>query len=724
MVGLRKPLKPNDEISVKVAISDIAWTKEIANWVQGMEQTPPEGCNSSILIGRRYLLVPPGHDGNPTIKEPDGTTYFQRITANRMKLKCEVLLKGNVRLSCLDTKGIVLKEKIAIIFTEVNGCESRNEITLPPCGLKRKKREVFASPRRVQLTSAGGSMTCFWEPPSGTPPAKYRVWINNNVATYLLREQEPSQLFVFIPSKDLQSDTPYSCLVEACSELGECSPRAQSAIIRSNKRRLPAPIGVRLVYESGGFLRCYWEHPVKVDIPLVYFRTFIYVDGQKKEIRPPTSVQKTAIDFINENVEPNREYSCEIMACYRENPDRLVCSSASSKSTIKTPVRPPSMPLDVKLTTPKPRIIQIAWRKPARAEIPDHLKGKDGLLYQHNTTEDYQQVEVSISACSEGVEGIGGGCSEAVKVRGTTWPGRPVSIKKPIVEIRNSHDLIVTWEVPKNPPGVMANYTATFYDERHNVTMSCSVKHRDFVRTLSCMIKNITYKKEYGLSVVGCVAPNSDGNGGGCSPPSIRKYHQNMQERPLPPSNVSAMEIGAGQLEVTFQVDEALPEKAVYFLVEAVVENRTVALCRTPPLTVAHFCVLEALNKSVNYTISVRSCIRVNDSMKELCSPPSDPVATRKKVGAEAMHHQENQSNASNGDAWRVWGLSPEKSLSVALLHLRCLQVSQICSQVKTAEQKRKLFKILLDCIAKEVEANPGANHPYKALLMEFKKSE
>ncbi|EUB62776.1 Usher syndrome 2A (autosomal recessive, mild) [Echinococcus granulosus] len=618
-------------------------------------------------------------------------------------------------------------------------------------------------------------MTCFWEPPSGTPPAKYRVWINNNVATYLLREQEPSQLFVFIPSKDLQSDTPYSCLVEACSELGECSPRAQSAIIRSNKRRLPVPIGVRLIYESGGFLRCYWEHPVKVDIPLVYFRTFIYVGGQKKEIRPPTSAQKTAIDFINENVKPNREYSCEIMACYRENPDRLVCSDASSKSTMKTPFRPPSMPLDVKLTTPKPRTIQIAWRKPARAELPDHLlyefvfkwipqeteflitfdprKGKDGLLYQHNTTEDYQQVEVSITACSEGVEGIGGGCSEAVKVKGTTWPGRLESVKKPIAEIRNSHDLIVTWEVPKNPPGVMVNYTATFYDERHNVTMSCSVKHRDFVRTLSCMIKNITYMKEYGLSVVGCVAPNSDGNGGGCSPPTIRMYHQNMQERPLPPSNVSAVEIGAGQLEVTFQVDEALPENAAYFLVEAVVENRTVALCRTAPLTVAHFCVLEALNKSVNYTISVRSCNRVNDSMKELCSPPSDPVfassrigrlcameegvgmkieistsvlvvmvicffvyiilictilrratrgsrATRKEVGAEAMHHHENQSNASYGDAWRVCGLSPEKSLSVALLHLRCLQVSQICSQVKTAEQKRKLFNILLDCIA------------------------
>lgn len=95
-------------------------------------------------------------------------------------------------------------------------------------------------PRGVQLTLAGGSMTCFWKPPPGAPPAKYRVWINNNAETYLLGEQDSSQLFVFIPSKDLQSDTPYSCLVEACSELDECSPRTQSPIVRSDKRRKPS----------------------------------------------------------------------------------------------------------------------------------------------------------------------------------------------------------------------------------------------------------------------------------------------------------------------------------------------------------------------------------------------------------------------------------------------------------------------------------------------------
>lgn len=101
--------------------------------------------------------------------------------------------------------------------------------------------------------------------------------------------------------------------------------------------------------------------------------------------------------------------------------------------------------MDVKLTTPEPRTIEIAWRKPARAELPDHLlyefvfkwipqgteflitfdprKAKGGLVYRHKTDKDYQQVEVSITACSEGVEGIGGGCSEAVKVKGITWPG-------------------------------------------------------------------------------------------------------------------------------------------------------------------------------------------------------------------------------------------------------------------------------------------------------------
>ena len=80
-------------------------------------------------------------------------------------------------------------------------------------------------------------MTCFWKPSSGAPPAKYRIWVNNGITTYLLGEQDPTELSVFIPYKDIQSYTPYSCLVEACSAQGECSPRAQSSVLMSEKRR-------------------------------------------------------------------------------------------------------------------------------------------------------------------------------------------------------------------------------------------------------------------------------------------------------------------------------------------------------------------------------------------------------------------------------------------------------------------------------------------------------
>ncbi|VDM33426.1 unnamed protein product [Hydatigera taeniaeformis] len=738
MTSSMKLLEPNDEISVKVAITGIPWTKEIANWLQCMEQIPPKDRNSSILIDHQYVQVPSGHDGSPMIREPDGPKYFQRIAANRIKikpgfcgtypltaeskaivleenvniagtssfprkadnmlgllwiprrnypdiikgltsdgaclqsdcnyieglqitlaphrnyctcyvdglgtnLKCEILHKGALRLSCLDTEKSILKRKIAIILKEASGCESRSEITLPPCGKDRLSPQFFdsieASP--VQLKSAGGSMTCFWRPPPGASPTKYRVWINNSAEIYLLGEEDPSHLFAFIPSKDVQSDTPYSCLVEACFEV-----------------ELPVPMGVQLVYERGGFLRCYWERPAKVDIPLVHYRTFLYADGRKKEIRPPTNARKTAIDFINERLEPNREYSCEIMACYQENRGRLVCSRASPKSTITSPVPPPSKPLDVKITTPEPRSIQIEWRKPAEAELPDHLlyefvfkwipqeteylitfnprKEKGGLVYLHKTDRDYQQVEASIAACSEGIEGIGGGCSEAVKVKGITWPGRPEPIKKQSVKVSNLNELIVTWETPKSPPGVMVNYTATIDNEPHNVSHSCNVKHRDFVSSLSCKVKDIPNLNEFNLTVIGCIAPNSDGNGGGCSHPSVRAYHRNMQRSPLTPSNVSAVEIGAGQLQVNFQVDEKLQANTVYFLAEAKVENRTVALCRTYLACVTHFCILEGLNSSVNYTIITRSCNEVNDPMDELCSPPSNPVFASVTISGRA----------------------------------------------------------------------------------------
>ncbi|KAL5107720.1 Frizzled-9 [Taenia crassiceps] len=628
-VGSKKLLRPNDEISAKVAISDIVWTKEIANWMQYLKQIPPEDRKSSILIGRRHFHVPPGHDGSPMIKEPDRTktttsmpssllyiyvetfllidcgcdvtlnltsdvaclhsdcNYIQglKITVTpyqsrytcyveglELNLRCEILPKGIIRLACSDTKSFVLKEKIVIVLREASGCESRNEIMLPPCA---------ASPSGVQLTSAGGSMTCFWKSPSGTPPAKYRVWINNSAGAYLLGEQEPSQLFAFIPSMDLESDTPYSCLVEACSELGDCSPRAQSPIARSDKRQLPVPIGVRLVYESGGFLRCYWKHPAKTDIPLVHYRTFLYAGGRKKEIRPPTDAQKTAIDFIKEKVKFNRNYSCEIVACYRENRGRLVCSGASSKSTIKTPVQRRCNSL------PAARFCATLIRKDE---------------------------------------------SESLSLE------RPKPIEKHVAKVNSPNELIVTWEVPKDPPGVMVNYTATIVDESHNMPTPCSVEHQDLASTLSCKIKNIPDLNEYRLSVIGCIAPNSDGNGGGCSPPSVRTYHRNVRDRPLPPSNVSAMEIGAGQLEVNFQVDEKFQGSEVYFLVKAEVENRTVALCRTSLVSLTHSCTLEGLNSSVNYTIIVHSCNAVNGSLKDLCSAPSDPVFASVMISGRGLN--------------------------------------------------------------------------------------
>lgn len=96
------------------------------------------------------------------------------------------------------------------------------------------------------------------------------------------------------------------------------------------------------------------------------------------------------------------------------------------------------------------------------------------------------------------------------------------------------------------------------------------------------------------------------------------------------------MEIGAGQLEVNFQLDEMLQESAVYFLVGAEVENRTVALCRTSLAPLTHSCTLEGLNDSVNYAIIVRSCNAVNDSMRDLCSPPSDPVFASVTISGRA----------------------------------------------------------------------------------------
>ncbi|KAL5108016.1 Calhepatin [Taenia crassiceps] len=79
----------------------------------------------------------------------------------------------------------------------------------------------------------------------------------------------------------------------------------------------------------------------------------------------------------------------------------------------------------------------------------------------------------------------------------------------------------------------------------------------------------------------------------------------------------------------------------------------------------------------------------------------------REKVDAEPMKQHENQSNAFNDDTSRACKLSRDKLPNATLLYLHCLQVSQICSQAKTAEEKRRLSNIILDCIAREIEAYP-----------------
>lgn len=114
LTGSEIVLKPNDEISVKVAISDMAWTREVANWMQYMEQIPPEDRTSSILIGRRYFHVPPGHDGSPMIKELDRPEYFQRIAANRVKIRPGFC--GTYPLIA-ESKTLNLKEDINIVGT-------------------------------------------------------------------------------------------------------------------------------------------------------------------------------------------------------------------------------------------------------------------------------------------------------------------------------------------------------------------------------------------------------------------------------------------------------------------------------------------------------------------------------------------------------------------------------------------------------------------------------
>ena len=53
----------------------------------------------------------------------------------------------------------------------------------------------------------------------------------------------------------------------------------------------------------------------------------------------------------------------------------------------------------------------------------DPREHEDELVYRHNTTRDHQDVEVSISACNEGINGTGGGCSRPIIMKETTWPG-------------------------------------------------------------------------------------------------------------------------------------------------------------------------------------------------------------------------------------------------------------------------------------------------------------
>ena len=86
-IDFRHSVKPGEEIRTEVALSEVV-NDQFSIWEQYMEQTNPENRNSTILIGGvRRLHVPFGHDGGSEIKELDDFKYFERISANTVKIK-------------------------------------------------------------------------------------------------------------------------------------------------------------------------------------------------------------------------------------------------------------------------------------------------------------------------------------------------------------------------------------------------------------------------------------------------------------------------------------------------------------------------------------------------------------------------------------------------------------------------------------------------------------
>ncbi len=86
----------------------------------------------------------------------------------------------------------------------------------------------------------------------------------------------------------------------------------------------------------------------------------------------------------------------------------------------------------------------------------------------------------------------------------------------------NINGLKVTWPVPELPPGILKDYTATFYDTTGANVGTCSTDHNATAQFFDCTVDNLLYDEPYECTVQANIEPNSANQGGGLGPASLR----------------------------------------------------------------------------------------------------------------------------------------------------------------------------------------------------------
>ena len=210
-----------------------------------------------------------------------------------------------------------------------------------------------------------------------------------------------------------------------------------------------------------------------------------------------------AFDFVVSDLLPFTAYGFEVIAFNGAGNVSSGFTTAQTEQAAPTTVGPPTA------TVVSSTEIALSWSEPA--ELNGALTGyqiyRNGALavstlstfYRDSGLEPFTEYSYILEACT------GGGCTNSTTVSNTTLEALPEGVSDPVVSNLEARSLVITWQQPSRPNGVIMEYVLT-------LVSNSTVLFRGLQFSLT--LSDLTPFTNYSFQLTVC-------NSIGCSPSNV-----------------------------------------------------------------------------------------------------------------------------------------------------------------------------------------------------------